>query len=92
MPENDLANSPLHPSPAPRKRLGMRDHNAARLTLGRLIRMRLAGEISTELFRDLVYGLNLMLGFFKHGADLRIEDRLDQIEELLQEKKERKRL
>ena len=70
----------------------MKNHNAARLSLARLIRKRYSGEISTEVYRDLIYGLNLMLAYFKHGADLRVEERLDQIEELLQEQKEGQRL
>ena len=69
-------------------RLGMKNHNAARLTLGRLIRMRYAGEISTEVYRDLVYGMNLLLSFFRHSSDLEIAARLDEIENLLLEQKE----
>lgn len=68
-------------------RLNMRDHNAARLTLGRLIRSYHAGELESQTFRDLVYGFNTMLSYFKHAADLAIEDRLTAIEDSLSEQK-----
>ena len=92
MSENDLADTPLHQAPAPRRRLGMKDHRAARLSLARLIRLRYSGVLSTELFRDLVYGMSLLLQFFKHASDLEIERRLDEIERLLAEEKEGRRL
>ena len=65
------------------KRLGMKNHNSARLTLARLIRAYHAGEMDSQTFRDLIYGFNVMLSYFRHAADLRIEDRLDEIENRL---------
>ena len=67
----------------PIKRLGMRDHNAARLTLARLIRSYHRGEMESQTFRDLVYGFNTLLSYFKHAADLDIEKRLEAIENAL---------
>ena len=64
-------------------RLGMKDHRSARLTLGRLIRQYHAGELESQTFRDLVYGFNTMLSYFKHAADLDIEKRLEAIENAL---------
>ena len=66
----------------------MKDHNAARLTLARLIRCYHRDELEETKFRAMVYGFNTMLSYFKHAADLRIEDRLDEIETELEEQKE----
>ena len=70
-------------------RLGMKDHNAARLTLARLIRSYHRGEMESQTFRDLIYGCNTMLAYFKHAADLQIEARLDEIEATLENKENR---
>lgn len=69
------------------KRLGMKDHNAARLTLARLIRSYHAGEMESQTFRDLVYSFNVMLSYFRHSADLRIEGQLDEIRDQLSDQK-----
>lgn len=57
----------------------------SRLTLGRLMRYRAAGKIDRELFRDLCYGFEKQLQFWKLEADLRIEGRLDAIEAKLED-------
>jgi hypothetical protein len=70
----------------------MKDHNAARLTLGRLIRQYHAGELESQTFRDLVYSFNVLLSFFKHASDLEIESRLTAIEDRLSEEKQEAKL
>ena len=68
-------------------RIGTKDHNAARLSLARLIRSFHRGELKEDKFRALIYGMNCLLGYFKLAADIRIEDRLDAIEDQLSEKR-----
>ena len=68
-------------------RLNTKDHNAARLSLGRLIRQYSKGdEIPSQQFRDLIYAMNTLLAYFKLDSDLRIEERLDVIEDAIKEK------
>ena len=66
-------------------RLPMKTHDHARRTLARLMRAYHNGELESKKFRDLVYGLTTMLAYFKHAADLRIEERLEAIEDQLSE-------
>jgi hypothetical protein len=61
-------------------RLGLDGAQATRKTLARLLRMRFRGELGSELFRDLIYGANTILGYDRLLADLRIEERLDALE------------
>ncbi len=61
-------------------------HEKARLSLGRLIRQYQGDEIPSQQFRDLVFGMNCLLAYFKHDSDLRIEERLDVIEDAIKEK------
>ncbi len=67
-------------------RLALNDHRAVRRTLTRLMRLRFAGSLDSELFRDLVYAANTVLQFDKLAADLRIESRLDELEAQLAER------
>jgi len=68
-------------------RINSSSHDAARLSLGRLIRQYSQGdEIPSQQFRDLVFGMNCLLSYFKYDSDLGIERRLDAIEDALQEK------
>ena len=71
------------------KRLGMKNHNAARLTLSHLIREFYRGEITEDRFRALVYGFNCLLGFFKLDMDSEYGARLEAIEVALDEGKQR---
>ena len=66
-------------------RINTKSHNTARLSLGRLIRAYQKGEMESQMFRDLTYGMNTLLSYFKHAADLEIEKRLDAIEDALRE-------
>lgn len=61
-------------------RLTLDTPHAARRTLARLSRMRFRGEITSEVYRDLVYGLSTMRAFDSLLADLRIEERLAALE------------
>lgn len=61
-------------------------HEKARLSLGRLLRQYQADEIESQTFRDLIFGMNCLLSYFKHASDLRIEERLDVIEDAIKEK------
>jgi len=67
-------------------RLALGDASAVRRSLARIIRERFRGSIDSERFRDLVYGLNTLLGYDRHLADLRIEDRLNTLEAALVER------
>jgi len=60
-----------------------------RQTLGRVLRAYNRDEIEADKFRNLVYGFSKYLEYIKHEDDLRIEERLEAIEELYE--KERKR-
>lgn len=60
-------------------------HDNARRALASLINKRRRGELDTTEFRDLTYGFGKLLEYFKFAADLRIEERLDAIEERLEQ-------
>jgi hypothetical protein len=49
--------------------------------MARLIRYRNEGKIADGDYKTLVWGLAQLLGYWKHEADLRIEDRLQAIED-----------
>lgn len=55
----------------------------ARASLATLIRKRERGEIQDDDFKALVYGLNTLLAYLKTEADMRIEERLEAVEEAL---------
>ena len=65
-------------------RLLLNTPKAARLTLARLMRKYLSGDLTRDKFRDAVYGMHGILAFFKHEADMQIEDRLEEIEKTLE--------
>lgn len=84
----DSAESPATRDKKPRGgtvRLTLNTVTNSRLTLGRLMRARVAGKIDRELFRDLCYGFEKQLQYWKLEADLRIEGRLDAIEAKLED-------
>jgi type IV secretory pathway VirB10-like protein len=62
------------------KRLALNDAKAARHSLARIIRMRLRGELESDVYRDLVYGLNALLGFEKLQKETELEKRLTELE------------
>lgn len=63
-------------------RLVMDSPASARKTLARLSRMRFRGEIASDVYRDLVYGLSTIRSFDSLLADLRIEARIEELEKL----------
>ena len=65
-------------------RLLVNKPSAARLTLARIMRAYLAKKIDATTYRNLVYGLSAMLAYFKFEADAVIEERLERIEEAIQ--------
>jgi hypothetical protein len=68
-------------------RLNTKDHNTTRISLGRLLRSYQNDEIEPEQFRNLIYGLNVMLSYFRHASDLEIERRLEVIEDQLEQQR-----
>ena len=62
-------------------RINTKSHESTRISLGRLIRSYQAGQIDSQTFRDMIYGLNLLLGFFKLELEQDVERRLEAIEE-----------
>lgn len=60
---------------------------SARKTLARLSRMRFRGEIASDTYRDLVYGLSTMRSFDSLLADLRIEARIEELEKIAESMK-----
>ena len=61
------------------------DHAKARPSLGRLIRQYQDGKVESQAFRDIIYAMNTLLAYFRHEADIRIETRLDALEDQLSE-------
>lgn len=68
---------------APLPRLALGGAKEARGTLARLARMRFRHEIDSETFRDLVYCLSMLRSYNALLADIRIEERLGEIEKAL---------
>ena len=68
----------------------MKTHEAARRTLAKVLREYYNDDetMPSQKFRDIVYGLAVLLQYFKLEADLSIEKRLDEIEAVLSEVKE----
>ena len=60
---------------------------SARKTLARLSRMRFRGELASDVYRDLVYGLSTMRSFDSLLADLRIEARIEELEKIAESMK-----
>ena len=62
-------------------RINTATHNAARLSLGRLIREYQREEIPSQTFRDIIYAMNTLLGFFKLDVEVKTEERLVALED-----------
>lgn len=56
----------------------------ARRSLARVLRAYLAGTLDATKYRNLVYGLSAMLGYYRQEADMQIEARLEKIEEAIE--------
>lgn len=63
------------------QRLALKDTKSARKTLCRLIRLRFTDKISATLFRDIIYGLNVLLSFDKTLTENEIIKRIESLEE-----------
>ena len=64
-------------------RINTKSHESTRISLGRLLRSYQKGEIESQTFRDMIYGMNLLLGFFRLDLESDVERRLELIEETL---------
>ena len=54
-----------------------------RNSLARIIRMTADGKLEQDLMKTLTYGISHLLAIQKHQDDIRIEERLDDIEQRL---------
>ncbi len=52
----------------------------ARASYARLLRLRAASRIESALFRDLAYGLSGLLQYWRTEADIRLEEKLTELE------------
>jgi len=62
------------------QRLALKDAKAARGTLCRLIRLRFTDKINATVYRDLLYGLNILLSFDKTLTENEIINRIEALE------------
>jgi len=63
-----------------KKRLSLGNSEAVRASLCKLIRQRYNNSIDTALFRDLVYAINVLLGYDKHIIETDMNKRIEQLE------------
>jgi hypothetical protein len=61
-------------------RIALNDYKSARHSLARILRMYFRKEIDTEHFRNLCYGLNILLSFDKFEKETELERRLGELE------------
>lgn len=57
----------------------------SRKTLGRLLREFNAGKVQGEKFRTMVYGLSILLQYWKVEKEAELEERLEAIEKHISE-------
>jgi len=62
------------------QRLALRDTKAVRGTLCRLIRLRFTDKINATTYRDLLYGINILLSYDKTLTENEIITRLEVLE------------
>lgn len=55
-----------------------------RKTMARLVRYRSTGKIDDSTYRALVWGLSQLLGYWKHETDQELLQRIEAIEERIQ--------
>lgn len=65
--------------------LRLKTHGDARRTLARLLREYDRDEIEAIKFRNLIYALSKLLEFFKHAQNVEVEQRIERIEQMLEE-------
>jgi hypothetical protein len=63
-----------------KRRLSLNDSGAVRTSLCKLIRQRYNNSIDTALFRDLVYAINVLLGYDKHIIETDMNKRIELLE------------
>ena len=59
----------------------------AKASLARVMRLYANGSLDAARYRNLIYGFSAYLSYLKQEADLDIEQRLEAIENLLEEEK-----
>jgi len=64
-----------------KRRLSLGNSGAARNSLCKLIRQRYNNSIDSALFCDLVYAINVLLGFDKHILESELNKRIEQLEQ-----------
>lgn len=57
-----------------------------RRTFARLLRARMNGELDQKTYRDMIYGMSVFSQFWKLEATEELQERLDALEDLLQER------
>jgi hypothetical protein len=67
------------------KQLRLNSLENSRRTYARLLRAYFNGEIEQQKFRDLVYGFSTFIGMWKLQQAEELAERIDRIEEALQE-------
>ena len=67
------------------KKLALNTVENSRKTLARLLREYNSDAIEHQKFRNLCFGFTTFLSFFKQEADLRIEKRINDLAEEIQE-------
>jgi len=75
------------PEKKPKKmpRLFLHNLEASQRSLGRLIRARSFGVIESQMFKDLVYGLNTYLSYAKAQNEAEVLKRIEALEEKLEQ-------
>ena len=64
----------------------LEDYQATKASLAELMNLYDKDGISAVKFRNLIHSFHIMLSYIKHGDDLRIEARIDDLEETLRER------
>ena len=67
-------------------RLPMKDHEAARRSLARIIRKYYCNELETPKFRGLVYGFATLLQYFRLDLDVETGAKLDEVLDAIEER------
>ena len=65
------------------QRLALKTTKSVRQTLCRLIRLRFTDTINATIYRDLLYGINILLSLDKHLHETDLDKRIEQLEQLV---------
>ena len=66
------------------KELRLSSPKATRQTYARILRAYNTGDIESQKFRDLVYGMTSFLQYWKFEKDIDIEKRIDELEKVVE--------